>query len=88
MKHSENYIVKSIGGENVALPVNDAYVDFNTMIRLNEVAMDVYECVGKGYELAEIVDYFMNEYDGVDAETVENDIKECLAKLIKLGIVE
>lgn len=87
MNITENFIVKNIAGECVALPMTDDYVDFNKMIKLNETAELIYNCIAKNMDVDSIVLEITQTYN-VDENLARIDTNACIDSLVNLGIIE
>ena len=87
MKITENFIVKNIAGECVALPMTEDFVDFNKMIKLNETAELIYNCIAKNMDIDSIVLELTKTYN-VDEHIARIDTNACIDSLVKLGIIE
>ncbi|MBS7360244.1 MAG: PqqD family protein [Oscillospiraceae bacterium] len=87
MKISENYILKTIAGQPVVVPVGEAAANINGMITLNGPA----EIIWKGLQAEKSIDAIIKEitaeYDA-DENTVTKDIDAFVEKLKKYGILE
>lgn len=88
MKLNENFILKTIAGSPVVVPVGDAIKNIHGMITLNGVAEIIWKSLEKGMSFDEIVAVIKTEYDDVSQDVVEADVKAFLAKLEEYGILE
>lgn len=87
MKIKNGFIVRRVAGQNVALATGEAGKDFNSMIKLNGTALDIWNGIDQGLSETEIADLITEKYD-VDSEKALSDVKSFTARLSGLGIVE
>lgn len=87
MKLNENYILKTVAGTPVVVPVGDAVQNIHGMITLNGPAEIIWKALENGKNKDEIIDEIKAEYD-VEKSVVEADVDTFLAKLEKYGILE
>ncbi len=87
MKLNENYILKTVAGMPVVVPVGDAVNNIRGMITLNGPAEVIWKCLeeGKGYD--EIVTQIKNEYDAPE-DVIKADTDAFLEKLKNYKILE
>ncbi len=87
MKLNENYILKTIAGSPVVVPVGDAVDNIKGMITLNGPAETIWKCLENGMEFEEILNTLKAKYDAPE-ELLKNDLTAFVGKLKSLGIVE
>lgn len=87
MKLNENYILKTVAGTPVVVPVGDAVQNIHGMITLNGPAEIIWKALENGKNKDEIVDEIKSEYD-VEKSVVEADVDAFLTKLENYGILE
>ena len=63
MKLNENYILKTIAGTPVVVPVGDAVDNIKGMITLNGPAEVIWKCLQNGDELGTILNTLKAKYD-------------------------
>lgn len=87
MKLNENYILKTVAGMPVVVPVGDAVNNIRGMITLNGPAEVIWKALeeGKGYD--EIIDKIKSEYDAPE-DVIKADIDAFLEKLKNYKILE
>ena len=87
MKINENFVLKSIAGEAVVMPVGDAVNKVNGMIKLNPTAEVIWKALenGKGYD--EIVAEIKSEFDAPE-DVIKKDLDAFLEKLKNYKILE
>jgi hypothetical protein len=87
MKLNENFILKTIAGSPVVVPVGDAVKTINGMITLNGPAEVIWQGLEKGENCAEILSTLKAKYDAPE-ELLKSDLETFLGKLKRLGILE
>ena len=74
MKLSENYILKTVAGTAVVVPVGDAVNDIRGMITLNGPAETIWKCLENGM-------------DDAPEDVLRNDLTAFIEKLKNYKIV-
>lgn len=87
MKLNENYILKTIAGSHVVVPVGDAVDNIKGMITLNGPAETIWKCLENGNDFDEILNTLKKKYDAPE-ELLRSDLKAFVEKLQKLNIIE
>lgn len=87
MKLNENFILKTIAGSPVVVPVGDAVNSIKGMITLNGSAEVIWKCLENGDEPEEILSHLKSKYDAPE-ELLKKDLDAFIKKLEGLGIVE
>ena len=87
MKLNENFILKSVAGKPVVVPVGDAVNNVNGMIKLNGPAEIIWKALEAGESYEKIVALIKSEYDAPE-EVVKSDLDAFLEKLKKHNILE
>lgn len=87
MKLSENYILKTVAGTAVVVPVGDAVNDIKGMITLNGPAETIWKCLEKGMDFDGIVGVLKAEYDAPE-DVLRSDLTAFIEKLKAYKIVE
>ncbi len=87
MKLNENYILKTIAGTPVVVPVGDAVKNINGMITLNGPAEDIWRALEDGKDFNGILEMLKSEYNA-PADVLENDLNAFLEKLRAYKILE
>lgn len=87
MKLNENYILKTVAGMPVVVPVGDAVNNINGMITLNGPAEIIWKALEESKSYEEIVSLIKNEYD-VSEDVIKADLDAFLEKLEKYKILE
>ena len=87
MKLNENYILKTVAGIPVVVPVGEAVNNIRGMITLNGPAEVIWKCLEKGNNIEEILQQLKSKYDAPE-EILKEDLDAFVNKLKDLGIVE
>lgn len=87
MKLNENYILKTIAGSPVVVPVGDAVDNIKGMITLNGPAEAIWKCLENGNDFDEVLDTLKKKYDAPE-ELLKSDLMAFIEKLKKLNIIE
>ena len=75
MKIKGKYVLREIGGENIAVPVSDTVLTSNVIIILNETAKFLWTLLEAGCTDDELLKAMCEEYD-TDEKTASEDIRE------------
>lgn len=86
MKLSENYILRTVAGTPVVVPVGEATNDLNGMITLNESAEFIWKMLKNGAERGEILAALKAEYNA-DESILAADLDGFINKLAGLKIL-
>lgn len=87
MKLNENYVLKTVAGTPVVVPVGDAISNIKGMITLNGPAELIWKALEQGKEFEEIVAQLKSEYDAPE-DVLRGDLTAFLEKLEKYNILE
>ena len=87
MKVKEGFVLRSVAGSNVVVPVGAASVDFNGMITLNDSGAFLWRELEKGADVDSLTAALLREYE-VDEETARKCAADCTEKLLDAGSLE
>lgn len=87
MKLNENYILKTVAGMPVVVPVGDAVNNIHGMITLNGPAEIIWKALEAGKQYDEIIAEIKSEYDAPE-EVIKKDLDAFLEKLRNHNILE
>ncbi len=87
MKIKENYMIRSVAGQYIVVPVGDASVDFNAMISLNETGAFLWGKLAEETTEAKLVEALLEEYD-VSEETAMADVKAFAQKMREAKLLD
>lgn len=86
MIRNKDFEIVTVADESMAVPVGEEATTFHGVVTLSDSAAYLLNILDEECSIEEIIDRFMEEYD-IDRETVENDIKGILPKLIELRLI-
>lgn len=84
MKIKKGFIVRSVGGEKIAVPVGEEAKKFHGMIKLNETADFLWGFFKTEHTEEEAVTALLKNYE-VDEETAKKDVAAFLGVLTENG---
>lgn len=87
MKIKKGFIVRRVGGQNVAVAVGEMSKSFKGMIRLNETGKFLWDLLSAGAEEDELVAKILEEYE-VGESDARADVLSFVAKLEEVGALE
>ena len=87
MKIKEGFVIREIAGQSVVIALGVAAKSYNGMIRLNETAKVIWQCLEKGLDREAIVETILSEYD-VDRDLVEKDLDSFINTLKGANVIE
>ena len=88
MKINENFVLKTIAGEAVVMPVGDAVSKVNGMIKLNPTAEIIWKALEDEVTLEDVISAVRANCQNIDENTINEDVVAFTEKLRKLGILE
>ena len=88
MKIKSGFMLRSIAGRNIVVPVGNRSLDFNGMITLNESATFLWEQLEKGAEEQELVRAVLERYEDVDEDLAMKSVSDFLDKLREVDCLE
>ena len=87
MKIRDGFMLRQIMGKNMVVAVGQRSREFGGMIKLNDVAADLWAWLTKGTEKEELVARLQESYN-IDQETAMRDVETFIATLRKEGLLE
>lgn len=87
MKIKAGYMLRSVAGQNVVVPVGKAALDFNGMINLNESGAFLWKTMSEDTTEPLLVDALLKEYD-VDEERAKADVEAFVKKMRKANLID
>ena len=87
MKIVQNFQIVDLGGEIVMVPTGQAGERFHGIVRLNETAAFIVNCLKKETTPDQIVDDLLAEYD-VERSDAARHVNALLVRLDEIGAVE
>lgn len=87
MKLSENFVLRSIAGESMLIPIGEASERVNGIVTLNEVGVLIWNALTERCDPAYALKRMLEEYE-VDEQTARMDLEAFLEEMEKLGILQ
>ena len=88
MRINENFVLKTIAGEAVVMPVGDAVNKVRGMIKLNPTAEIIWKALEQNTDIDAVIKKVKENCEDIDEATVKEDVTAFIEKLSKLGIIE
>ena len=86
MRVDKDFVLREIAGDYIIIPTGKTVLEFNGLITVNEVGIDIWKMLQEEVTFEELVQGILNEYD-VEEEVAREDIREFLDTLISGGIL-
>ena len=83
MKLDPRFLTHVTRGEHYMISTSDT--KFKGIVKNNETAAFIIECLKADTTENAIVDNILAEYTGADRPTVERDVKNIIGKLVSIG---
>ena len=80
MKVKEDYLLRSVAGSNIVVPIGEGNLDFSGVITLNDVGAFLWEKLQSDTSKQELLKALLAEYD-VEEAVAKKDIDEFTDKL-------
>ena len=87
MKIKEGFIVRTVAGSNIVVPLGEKTVSFNGIMTLNETGCFLWKLLEQGAERDALIRAMTEEYD-VTEQVAAADIDTFLNKLEEAGLAE
>ncbi len=87
MKIKQGFVIRSVGGENVVVPVGEMSKRFHGMIQLNETGAFLWDFYTEEHSLEEGVAALLMEYE-VDRAVAQRDVQQFIQTLQANDFVE
>lgn len=87
MKVNKNYVLRQVANTWVVLPMGEATVNFNGMLKLNESGAMLWRALEQGGDRSSLVKLLTETYDVSEAEAAA-DVEAFLASLQNTGCLE
>ena len=88
MKINENFVLKSIAGEAVVMPVGEAVNKINGMIKLNPTAEIMWKALETEATIEDVISAVRANCQNINEDAIIEDIVAFTEKLRNLGILE
>ena len=86
MKIKDGFVMKSIAGTDVVMPIGDNMVSFGSVITLNETGVFLWQKLQEETTQEKLVSEMLKEYN-VDEATAKSDVAEFVNKLQEVGVL-
>ena len=87
MKIKKGFVVRSVGGEYIVVPVGEMSKTFHGMINLNETGKFLWDFFTNEHTVEEAVDALCGEYE-VDRSLAQKDARNFVDTLINNGFAD
>jgi len=87
MKIKDGYVLRTIGDENIVIPVGERVVEFRGMIALNAISAIIWEYCQQDRTFDEVLAYILSLYD-IDEETAGSDLRKVITQMESSGVLE
>lgn len=84
MKLNENFVLRQVADVWIVLPLGDATVSFDGMLKLNETGVFLWRQLEQGADLEKLIQALTGEYE-VTEERACADVTAFLEKLAQIG---
>ena len=88
MNLKEGFVLRTVMGETVVVPVGETSQKFHGMIKLNQTGADIWRGVADGLSEDEIAKSLMEKYEDVDYETALRGTQKIIGMMKSEGIIE
>ena len=85
MKLKSGFLTHETKGEHYIISTSDT--EFKGIVKSNETAAFIVECLKADTSESAIVDKLLAEYKGADRPTVERDVANIIGKLRSIGAI-
>lgn len=86
MKVDKEFVLREIAGDYIIIPTGKTVLDFNGLITVNEVGVELWKMLQEEVSFEDLVSGILEQYD-VEEEVAREDIQEFLDILIDGGIL-
>ena len=87
MKIKEGFLLRTVAGSNIVVPIGEGSIDFSGVITLNEVGAFLWKILEQPSSKEALLEKLTAEYD-VDSETASKDIDAFLTKLREANLLD
>ncbi len=87
MKIKKDFVLKTIAGTNVVVPLGSNTVSFRAIITLNESGAFLWQSLENDITKEQLLELMLKEYD-IDRDTALTDIEEFLNKLREAELLD
>lgn len=87
MRVEKEFVLREIAGDYIIIPTGKTVLEFNGLITVNEVGVDIWNMLQEEVTFEDIVQGILKEYD-VEEEVAREDIQEFIDTLVSGGILK
>ncbi|MBQ9604231.1 MAG: PqqD family protein [Firmicutes bacterium] len=87
MKIKDGYLLRTVAGSNIVVPIGEGAIDFSGVITLNEVGAFLWRALENGADKDELLQKLTAEYE-VDDATASADIDAFIARLREASLLD
>ena len=87
MKIKEDFVLKTVAGQSIVVPIGEAAITFNAMITLSESGKFLWENLLSDTTEEQLVAVLLDEYD-VSEEVARIDVSEFLNKMREADLLD
>ena len=87
MKRSEDFLLQTVGGQDLLVPLGAKVMDMNSLITLNATGRCVWELLAADCSLDYLVAEIVKQFD-VAPENARTDVQAFLDDLGRLGLLQ
>ena len=88
MKLKYEFVINTVADKMIAVPVGGSLDDFNGLIKMNDVGVDIFNTLKNDVTEDEIVGIMKEKYADTPEDEIRETVKEFVGKLMSEGIVE
>lgn len=88
MKIKKGIVLTDLGDVKVAVPLGETADEIKGIIRLNETASFIWECIDEGLEMEQIAKRMVKYYSNVDFDTALKCTEDIVDQMKKDGVIE
>ena len=87
MKIKSGFVLRSVGGENIVVPVGEMSKQFHGMINLNDSGAFLWRLFSQDCTVDEAVKSLKEQYN-VEEDVARQDVEKFVAVLVESGFVD
>ena len=88
MKVKSGFILRDVAGKTMVVATGELSKSFHALITMNDSAKFMWQCLENDTTVDEIVAKVVSTYEGVDEQTVKNDVNAFVEKLQNAGVLD
>lgn len=87
MKIKDGFILKKVVDDFIVVPVNNNFMEYSSVINLNETGCFLWQCLEKDTTLDKLCESLANEYE-MSVEDIKDDVVQFVDNLKKQNLIE